>query len=145
MRVSMLVSDVESLPWWHNLAAASYTITLSSFPTPCPPSPPLPRLRRLDQNRFSYFLDYLSVYSQAHKLLFWFEIEQFKLLAGDDSVRHPPVHTVSYIVSGAVFWWFSFLGPCNCHSLHGNVKCRLGVHKTCWPGRGCFREIPAYY
>eukprot|EP00752_Nemacystus_decipiens_P003463 g3198.t1 len=37
-----------------------------------------------DQNRFSYFLDYLSVHSQAHKLLFWFEIEQYKLLAGDD-------------------------------------------------------------
>lgn len=40
-----------------------------------------------DQNRFSYFLDYLAGHSQAHKLLFWFEIEQFKLLAGDDRVR----------------------------------------------------------
>ncbi|CAN0331044.1 unnamed protein product [Discosporangium mesarthrocarpum] len=34
-----------------------------------------------DQNRFSYFLDYLSQHSQEHKLLFWFEIEQFKVMA----------------------------------------------------------------
>lgn len=47
-----------------------------------------PRSRcKTDQNRFSYFLDFLSHHAQAHKLLFWFEIEQFKLLAGDDRVR----------------------------------------------------------
>lgn len=27
------------------------------------------------------------MHAQAHKLLFWFEIEQYKLLAGDDRVR----------------------------------------------------------
>lgn len=65
-----------------------------SAPPPLPHSPPLHphvspftlRTPRTDQNRFSYFLDYLSVHLQAHKLLFWFEIEQYKLLAGDDRV-----------------------------------------------------------
>ncbi|CAM9839495.1 unnamed protein product, partial [Chrysoparadoxa australica] len=33
--------------------------------------------------RFSYFLDYLSQHNQAHKLLFWFEAEQFRQLPGN--------------------------------------------------------------
>eukprot|EP00903_Cladosiphon_okamuranus_P020087 g18450.t1 len=56
-----------------------------------------------DQNRFSYFLDYLSVHSQAHKLLFWFEIEQYKLLAGDDREMASHQETIfgKYFAAGA--------------------------------------------
>lgn len=35
------------------------------------------------------------MHAQAHKLLFWFEIEQFKLLAGDDRVR--PSRTANHL------------------------------------------------
>jgi hypothetical protein len=45
----------------------------------CQPSSKLSAMRSRPFHRFSYFLDYLAVYGQSHKLLFLFEVDQLKL------------------------------------------------------------------